>query len=291
MTSTTHDSVAAPVLTDEERDTLKTKKAFHILKAFLEVTEHKTKHLADLYDDVYEAYVRRLDADPSVTDNVRPHFLLSKKSALTGKNIWDRSKQYKANFLNIYNPNMPKVSPSGSNHDDLFEICRRNSWVEIQKKAKKTVCVDDCPSTWAPVDWWAFQQLHDHPKFKAIDLSDEAATAEIEPAEKLVAQVASRKQQRMKSRTKNRKNFDAAQHIANFNSARVDLCCLQMDMKEISMALKLGRKTLANELFDDYIANKRAKKDRSNPIAVVNIDTLTSEEVSDTTPHSSTGTD
>lgn len=282
--------------TKSTAQSLKEKRAFHIIKAFLEVTEGCVKRTQDLHAEMLRAYIARIDFDPDISDAVRPLFLDS-KSEFSGKSLWNRAREYKRNIINIYKPNLPKIAPSGSNEDDLFEICRKKSWCQIKNKSNTTTVVGpgDCPLHWKPIEFWAFRQLHNHPKFTVIEVEQLKGDVAAEQ-EQIRKKVDSRRQQRSKERMQKKRK--AEQEInTGLNPFHVEICKREVDIKLVRLALQCGDKKGAKKLFkevmnerlgtstapaetvDDTSTVPTEESNAGAPLVGVEIDIATAEEV------------
>lgn len=229
------------------------------MKAFLEVTEQRTKPLDQLYLSILEAYKKRLDGDDNITVNLKPHFLSAKFSddRALGKSLWDRAKVYKGNFLNIYLPNLPQKCPSGHNMDDLMEICRKRSWLQIKRQKKEgpldNITEDDCPPAWMPVDFYAFEILHTHPKFLCSSLKGKEESSSDDSDMRVT--VVSRRQQRMAERAAKRQKHSAKaeQDKSDWNAVRGMLAKQKMKVELVKLAIQLGDNDVAKKLFREAV--------------------------------------
>lgn len=250
---------------------MKLKLAFHILKAYLEVTEQRTKPLDQLYLSIVTAFKSRLDADQEITANLRAHFLSTKKNtdAALGKSLWDRAKVYKSNFINIYKPNLASECLSGHNMDDMMEICRKKSWLQIKQQKSDgqplELSEQDCPSSWSPMDFWAFTILHEHPKFQASTFKRKLSSDTEDTApEKTI----SRRQQRLRERAEKRKKYEEAKHSnqSGWNAIRSDLATQKMKIELMKMALTIGETEHAKTLFHEAMhLNRTVRTDGTPP--------------------------
>jgi hypothetical protein len=185
-------STPPPGLTSNQKRLIKRKQPYIILKSFLEVSETYQAKREVLYSKVNDVYQHRVRNDGELTFAMQQYLLYGNRGVeLDRKKIWQRAKEYKKKIVNLYLPCIPKEKPSGTQTDDqLLEIGHMEIWLRderqkaLKKKTTPSASRDECPTMFEPLAWWAFLQLHAHPKLQKPESTSAAAAAGNEDPEK-----------------------------------------------------------------------------------------------------------